>query len=165
MAAVAIYEELGRDPPVCHPCPHFCKIILVCQFNNEPSRILLAALVSGNRKLDAFVSSTFQKVVLHEVRFSDLAFSHPEQIKWNPSKRRFFNSAAAAKSEYDDEGEGEDDTNVDLNPVQVNAPDLPKKPNRLLVTVYRPVRATRAQLACFMRGSSFLHLLTERVGY
>jgi len=29
----------------------------------------------------------------------------------------------------------------------------------------RAVRATRAQLACFMRGSPFLHSLTERVDY
>jgi len=133
---VAIYE-LGQDPAVCHPCPHLCKIIFAYQFNNEPSRILLAALVSGDRQLDAFVVSTFQKVMLHEVQLSDLAFSHPEQTKWNSQKSRFFSSAAAAKNEYDDEGEGEDDTSVDLNPVQVNAPGLPMKPSPLLVAMYR----------------------------
>ena len=57
--------------------------------------------------------------MLCEVQFSDLAFSHPEQIKRDSSKRRFFDSAAAAKSEYD-EWEGEDDTSVDLNQTQVD---------------------------------------------
>ena len=73
--------------------------------------------------------------MLREVRFSDLAFSHPEQIKWNSSKRRFFNSAAAAKTEYDDEGE-EDDTGADPNQIQTDAPSFPKKQNPLLVTMY-----------------------------
>ena len=115
---------------------HGRKIIFTYQFNNEPIRILLAALASGHRQLDAFVTSAFQKAMLREVRFSDIALSHPEQVKWNTSKRRFFSSAAAAKSEYDDEGEGEDDTGVDPNQAQVDAPTLPKKPNPLLVTMY-----------------------------
>ncbi|KAF9642568.1 hypothetical protein BDM02DRAFT_2050166 [Thelephora ganbajun] len=115
---------------------HGRKIIFTYQFNNEPIRILLAALASGHRQLDAFVASAFQKAMLREVRFSDLASSHPEQIKWNSSKHRFFNSAAIAKSEYDEEGEGEDDTSADPNQMQVDAPSLPKKPNPLLVTMY-----------------------------
>ena len=115
---------------------HGRKIIFTYQFNNEPVRILLAALASGHRQLDAFVTSAFQKAMLREVRFSDIALSHPEQVRWNSSKHRFFSSAATAKSEYDDEGEGEDDTGIDLNQVQADAPTLPKKPNPLLVTMY-----------------------------
>ena len=103
---------------------HGRKMIFAYQFNNEPIRILLAALASGYRRLDAFVASTFQKAMLREVRFSDLAFSHPEQIKWNSPKRRFFNSAAAAKSECD-EWEGEDDTGADLNQTQVDILGFP----------------------------------------
>ena len=74
--------------------------------------------------------------MLREVRFSDLACNNPDQIKWNSAKRRFFNSAAAAKNEYDDEGEGGDDTGTDPNQMQVDAPSFPKKPNPLLVTMY-----------------------------
>jgi hypothetical protein len=58
--------------------------------------------------------------MLHEVWFSDLAFSHSKQIKWNLLKCRFFNSAMATRSEYNDEGEGEDDTSMDLNQMQIN---------------------------------------------
>ena len=74
--------------------------------------------------------------MLREVRFSDLAFNHPEQIKWNSSKRRFFNAAATSKSEYEDEGDGQDDSAPDPNEMQVDAPSLPKKLNPLLVTMY-----------------------------
>ena len=103
--------------------------------------------------------------MLREVRFSGLVFSHPEQIKLNSSKRRFFNSAAAVKSEYD-EGEAEDDTSADLNPNAGRysrfalAAEPPSRHN-----VRTAVRATRAQYVCFMRGSSFLHSLTGRVDY
>ena len=114
---------------------HSRKIIFAYQFNSEPIRILLAALASGHRQLDAFVASAFQKAMLREIRFSDLAFSHPEQIKWNSSKRRFFSASATSKSEYDDEGEGEDN-GVDSNQMQVDVPSLPKKLNPLLVTMY-----------------------------
>jgi len=115
---------------------HGRKIIFTYQFNNEPIRILLAALASGHRQLDAFVASAFQKAMLREVRFSDLAYNNPDQVKWNSAKRRFFNSAAASKTEYDDEGEGGDDASMDPNQMQVDAPSLPKKPNPLLVTMY-----------------------------
>ena len=74
--------------------------------------------------------------MLREVRFSDLACNNPDQVKWNSAKRRFFNSAAASKNEYDDEGEGGDDTSADPNQMQVDAPSFPKKPNPLLVTMY-----------------------------
>ena len=98
---------------------HSCKIFFAYRFNSELIRIPLAAPASGHCQLDAFIASTFQKAMLCEVWFSDLAFSHTEQIKWNSSKRRFFNSAVAAKSEYD-EWEGEDDTSADLNQTQVD---------------------------------------------
>ena len=144
---------------------HVCKIIFAYQFNNESIRILLAALASGHRQLDAFVASTFQRAMLRQVRFSGLVFNHPEQIKWNSSKRRFFNSGAAAKSEYD-EGEGEDNTSADLNQTQVDAPGFPKKPNSCLVTTYGHSCTSYQRIICvFMRNSSFLHSLTERVDY
>ena len=140
---------------------HGRKIIFTYQFNNEPIRILLAALASGHRQLDAFVASAFQKAMLREVRFSDLAFSHPEQIKWNPSKRRFFNSAAAAKNEYDDEGEGEDDTSTDPNQMQVDTPNLPKKPNPLLVTMYGQSCTSYQSAICMFCISRQFPLVTD----
>ncbi|KAF9647358.1 TPR-like protein, partial [Thelephora ganbajun] len=116
---------------------HGRKVIFTYQFNNEPIRILLAALASGHHQLDAFVASAFQKAMLREVRFSDLASSHPEQIKWNSLKCRFFNSAATSKSEYDEEGEGEDDTSADPGQIQVDAPSLPEKPTPFSCTSYQ----------------------------
>jgi len=104
---------------------HYCKIIFAYQFNNDPIRFLLAVLASAYRQLDTFVAPMLQRAMFREVRFSGLVFSHPEQTKWNPSKRRFLNSAAAVKSEYDDEGEGEGDTSADLNQTQVDTPGLP----------------------------------------
>ena len=141
---------------------HGRKIIFTYQFNNEPVRILLAALASGHRQLDAFVASAFQKAMLREVRFSDLAFSHPEQIKWNSSKRRFFNSATAAKSEYDDEGEVEDDANADPNQMQVDAPGLPNKPNPLLVTMYGQSCTSYQSAICVFRGQPEFPSLANR---
>jgi general transcription factor 3C polypeptide 3 (transcription factor C subunit 4) len=146
---------------------HGRKIIFAYQFNNEPVRILLAALASGHRQLDAFGASTFQKAMLREVRFSDLAFSHPEQIKWNSSKRRFFNSAAAAKSEYDDEGEGEDDVGADPTKCRSMLQGLPKKPNPVLVTMYGQSCTSYQSAICvfFCEVALALHPLTERVDY
>lgn len=128
------------------------KVIFTYQFNNEPIRILLASLASGHRQLDAFVASAFQKAMLREVRFSDLAFNHPEQIRWNSSKRRFFNATVAPKSEYDDEGEGEDDVGADPNQMQVDAPSLPKKLNPLLVTMYGQSCTSYQSSICKFRG-------------
>jgi general transcription factor 3C polypeptide 3 (transcription factor C subunit 4) len=128
------------------------KVIFTYQFNNEPIRILLASLASGHRQLDAFVASAFQKAMLREVRFSDLAFNHPEQIRWNSSKRRFFNATVAPKSEYDDEGEGEDDVGADPNQMQVDAPSLPKKLNPLLVTMYGQSCTSYQSSICMFHG-------------
>ena len=141
---------------------HGRKIIFTYQFNNEPIRILLASLASGHRQLDAFVGSAFQKAMLREVRFSDLAFNHPEHIKWNSSKRRFFNAAATTKSEYEDEGDGEDDAGTDLNHVQVNAPSLPKKPNPLLVTMYGQSCTSYQSTICMFSARRLFHNPTDR---
>jgi general transcription factor 3C polypeptide 3 (transcription factor C subunit 4) len=146
---------------------HGRKIIFTYQFNNEPIRILLAALASGHRQLDAFVASAFQKAMLREVRFSDVAFSHPDQVKWNSSKRRFFNSAAATlKNEGEDEGEGEEDTDADSSQMQVDAPSLPKKPNPLLVTMYgQSCTSYQSAICMFHANGSSLHSLTACVDY
>ena len=132
---------------------HGRKIIFTYQFNNEPIRILLASLASGHRQLDAFVASAFQKAMLREVRFSDLACNHPEQIRWNPSKRRFFSVSTTSKGEYDDEGEVEDDTGADSNQMQIDAPNLPKKPNPLLVTMYGQSCTSYQSAICTFRES------------
>lgn len=143
---------------------HGRKIIFTYQFNNEPVRILLAALASGHRQLDAFVASAFQKAMLREVRFSDLAFNHPDQVKWNSSKRRFFNSAVAApKNEDDDEGEDEDDTNTDSDQMQVDAPSFPKKPNPLLVTMYGQSCTSYQSAICMFHAGWLFHPLADRV--
>ena len=142
---------------------HGRKIIFTYQFNNEPIRILLAALASGHRQLDAFVASAFQKAMLREVRFSDLACNSPDQIKWNSSKRRFFNSAATSKNEYDDEGEGGDDTSTDLNQMQVDAPSFPKKPNPLLVTMYGQSCTSYQSAICKFHARQLSPLLSDEV--
>ena len=100
--------------------------------------------------------------MLREVRFSDLAFSHPEQIKWNSSKHRFFNSAAAAKTEYDDEGE-EDDTGADPNQMQTDAPSLPKKQNPLLVTMYGQSCTSYQSAICVFYARRFFPSLANRM--
>ena len=129
-----------------------------------PNRTLLVAFASGHRQLDDFVASTFQRAMLREVRFSGVVFHHPKQTKWNSWKRRLFNSAAAAKGEYNEEGE--DDTSMNLNRTKVDTPGYPKKPNPLLVTTYGQSCTSYQSIICvFMRSSSFLHSLTERVDY
>ena len=104
--------------------------------------------------------------MLREVRFSDLAFNHPEQIKWNPSKRRFFNTAATSKNEYEDEVDGEDDSGADPNQVQTDAPSLPKKQNPLLVTMYGQSCTSYQSAICPSHVRClFLDLLTQRTDY
>ena len=144
---------------------HGRKIIFTYQFNNEPIRILLAALASGHRQLDAFVASAFQKAMLREVRFSDLACNSPDQVKWNSAKRRFFNSAATSKNEFDDEGEGGDDASTDPNQIQVDAPSFPKKPNPLLVTMYGQSCTSYQSAICKLQDDSPLLSLTKLVDY
>lgn len=141
---------------------HGRKVIFAYQFNNEPIRILLAALASGHRQLDAFVASAFQKAMLREVRFSDLAFNHPDQIKWNSAKRRFFNSAPAPKNEYDDEGEGVDDASTDPSQMQVDAPSLPKKLNPLIVTMYGQSCTSYQSAICMFHVILCFHPRTDR---
>ena len=107
-------------------------IIFAYQFNDEQIRILLAVLASGYHQFDVLVAFMSQRAMLREVRFSGLVL---EQTKWNSSKRRFFNLAAAAKSECD-EGEAKDDTSTDPNKTQVDTPGFPYQPNPLLVIMY-----------------------------
>ena len=126
---------------------HGRKIIFTYQFNNEPIR--------RHRQLDAFVASAFQKAMLREVRFSDLACNSPDQV----------NSAATSKNEYDDEVEGGDDASTDPNQMQVDPPSFPNKPNPLLVTMYGQSYTSYQSAMCKLQYDSPLPSLTKRVDY
>ena len=87
---------------------HARKLITAYQFNNEPQRILLAALSSGLRPTDAFITSTLQKHLFREMKLGDTAVKTPELLKWNALNRRWAPSLGV-KLEGAEEGEdGED---------------------------------------------------------
>ncbi|KAF8895474.1 hypothetical protein BD779DRAFT_1499735 [Infundibulicybe gibba] len=117
------------------------KLITAHQFNNEPQRILLAALSSGMRPTDAFISSTLQKHLFRELKLTDHAVKNPEAMKWNALNKRFVSTTQAKGGEaYDGpEDDAEDDAQVADEATIVNNkvhPEIPTKSNPLMVAVY-----------------------------
>jgi general transcription factor 3C polypeptide 3 (transcription factor C subunit 4) len=112
------------------------KLINVHQFNNEPVRILLACLASGLHQTDAFIASPFQKHMLREVKFADLAINHREQLRWNPHKRRFGISGGSKTAEDDDDDAGEEHAGDEESQQMMDLPKPPTKPNPNILALY-----------------------------
>jgi general transcription factor 3C polypeptide 3 (transcription factor C subunit 4) len=112
------------------------KLINVHQFNNEPIRILFACLASGLQQTDAFIASPFQKHMLREVKFADLAVNHREQLKWNPHKRRYGASGGTKAADDDDDDAGEDLGGGEGSQSLTDLPKPPTKPNPNILTLY-----------------------------
>lgn len=83
---------------------HARKLITAHQFNNEPQRILIAALSSGLRPTDAFITSTLQKHLFREMKLADTAVRMPEVLKWNALNKRYA-PTLQMKAEAEDEAE------------------------------------------------------------
>lgn len=111
-------------------------MINVHQFNNEPIRILLAGLASGLHQTDSFIASPFQKHMLREVKFADLAARNKDQMRWNPRTRRF-GIIGGGKVVDEDEDEAGEETIVgeDNQPVS-DIPKAPSKQNPVILTLY-----------------------------
>jgi general transcription factor 3C polypeptide 3 (transcription factor C subunit 4) len=127
---------------------HARKLITAHQFNNEPQRILLAALSSGLRPTDAFITSTLQKHLFREMKLADTAVRTPEVLKWNALNKRY---APMSQMKAEPGAEGEDDADdVDGTGagVEKDGPglgsgagagamtEIPTKNNPILVAIY-----------------------------
>ncbi|KAF9459393.1 hypothetical protein BDZ94DRAFT_1199583 [Collybia nuda] len=116
------------------------KLITVHQFNNEPPRILMAALSSGLRPTDAFITSTLQKHLFREMKLADTAVKNPEVLRWNPLNKRY---APTAQAKTGDPGEAADDDD-DADPSStttatekdIKMSEIPTKHNPTLVAIY-----------------------------
>jgi general transcription factor 3C polypeptide 3 (transcription factor C subunit 4) len=127
---------------------HARKLITAHQFNNEPQRILLAALSSGLRSTDAFITSTLQKHLFREMKLADTAVRTPEVLKWNALNKRY---APTSQVKAEPGAEGEDDADdIDAGAGAVGAEkdssgpgsgaeamtEIPTKNNPIIVAIY-----------------------------
>jgi general transcription factor 3C polypeptide 3 (transcription factor C subunit 4) len=104
------------------------KLINSHQFNNEPPRLLLAALASGLLSVDAFIDSRLQKHISREVRLAD-SVAKGKEIRWNPHNRRYHLVGV-------DEVVKEDVEEPEDNSPNITAPDKPTKHNPVMVCIY-----------------------------
>lgn len=97
----------------------------------------MACLASGLLQTDAFIASPFQKHMLREVKFADLAYHHKEQIKWNPHKRRYGAiNAGKAAAEEDEDDAAEDAVDSEETTIVSDVPKPPSKPNPNILALY-----------------------------
>ncbi|KAJ7485387.1 hypothetical protein FB451DRAFT_55581 [Mycena latifolia] len=113
------------------------KVINSHQFNNEPLRIFVAALASGLRATDAFLSSPLQKAVYREMKISYVTAKSPELVKWVAQMKRFaLPNAKPEEANDEDDGPGQEDggnTNAnDAHPL----PDAARKCNPVITALY-----------------------------
>jgi general transcription factor 3C polypeptide 3 (transcription factor C subunit 4) len=92
------------------------------QFNNDPTRLMLACLGGGYHAVDAFIDTTFQKHLRREIQFTSMAAGE-EECTWVPSRNRWafkssgnVNTGGGSEDEEDEdvreEGEPEQDEDV-----------------------------------------------------
>jgi general transcription factor 3C polypeptide 3 (transcription factor C subunit 4) len=103
------------------------KLINSHQFNNDPPRLLLAALASGLMSVDAFIDSRLQKHLSREVKLID-AVVKGKEVRWNPHARRYHLTGA-------DEGT-KDDAEDRVASAELPAPSKPTKNNPIMVCIY-----------------------------
>ncbi|KAJ7666264.1 hypothetical protein DFH06DRAFT_1470427 [Mycena polygramma] len=125
------------------------KMMNTHQFNNEPLRILIAALASGLHSTDAFIISPLQKAMYREMKLSHMTAETPHLIKWVKQMKRFSFPISKLGEEND-----EDEVAVDEEPIDVTAPLLPdaaRKANPVITAVYgqMSVAAKSYQTAIF----------------
>lgn len=73
------------------------KLVVTHQFNNEPLRIMLAALASGLSATDEFISSPLQKHLLREMRIWDVA-AKGREMQWSATTKRWTVSSLSSGS-------------------------------------------------------------------
>lgn len=120
------------------------KLVNAHQFNNEPLRILLAALGSGLHATDSFLASTLSKHLLREVRLADAAIKNKDALRWNPTLRRYgLPSAPTNKGgENDDAVDDEDEATREGSPTAtekefvLDKTNLPTKSNPINIALY-----------------------------
>jgi general transcription factor 3C polypeptide 3 (transcription factor C subunit 4) len=112
------------------------KMINLHQFNNEPIRILLAGLSSGLHQTDSFIASPFQKHMLREVKFADLAARNKDQMRWNPRTRRYGTIGGGKVAEEDEDEVGEEPIVGEDARAVSDIPKPPSKQNPVILTLY-----------------------------
>ncbi|KAJ7512667.1 TPR-like protein [Mycena galericulata] len=115
------------------------KVMSAHQFNNEPLRLLLAAISSGLRATDAFITSTLQKVISREMRVWHFIAKMPDQVRWVQQAKRF--SLPHLKPEdVNDDGDGDGDAGGQQETVAIDdahpLPDAARKASPVVTALY-----------------------------
>ncbi|KAJ7927521.1 TPR-like protein [Mycena leptocephala] len=112
---------------------HCRKIMTVHQFNNEPLRILVAALASGLYSTDAFIVSPLQKAIYREMKLSHMTVKTPELVRWAKQMKRFSIPVSKLEEANDeDDADGEEEPVDDVHPL----PDAARKSNPVITALY-----------------------------
>jgi len=139
LAIISCASRARQYPAVLEQCR---RLMNMHQFNNEPLRILCAALASGLRQTDSFIISTLQKHMLREMKIHDAAVKNKDTMKWGVVGRRYVLDPTARNKEEEaddavEEGAG-DVAPSDATAVPDATPSkfLPTKHNPMLVGLY-----------------------------
>ncbi|KAF7344575.1 hypothetical protein MSAN_01939600 [Mycena sanguinolenta] len=112
---------------------HSRKIMHVHQFNNEPLRILNAALASGLHATDAFIVSPLQKLIYREMKMSHITATNPDLLRWASAAKRFSIPASKGEEADDDDDDDEGDEPIDdAHPL----PEAARKANPVITALY-----------------------------
>lgn len=133
----------------------FRKFMLTWQFNNEPIRLFLACLASGLPQADQFVTTTFQKFMLREMRTHAAAVEG--NVYWAPQMRRYTIHTSATEKEADD---AEADGDLGAGDGDKGAPPRPTKNNPMISTVYgQSLCMAKSFQSAICRAPSFISVL------
>ncbi|KAJ7634784.1 TPR-like protein [Roridomyces roridus] len=136
---------------------HCRRMVHINQFNNEPLRLLLAALSSGLRATDAFILSPLQKALWREMKIWHLTCKSQDLVRYVPHLKRF----SLLNGKDDDEDEAGPANEVTDAPSKKSAPPaLPesaKKANPVIFAVYgqMSIAAKSYQTAIFYLLQAF----------
>ncbi|KAJ6588829.1 hypothetical protein B0H19DRAFT_1248427 [Mycena capillaripes] len=130
MAIITCGVAAQRYPAVVEHCR---KVMGSHQFNNEPLRILVAALASGLHSTDAFIVSPLQKALYREMKLSHLTAKSPELVKWVKQMKRFSMPTSKMEEVNDDEDVGGEEDPVGDAPT---LPDAARKSNPAITALY-----------------------------
>ncbi|KAJ6590475.1 TPR-like protein [Mycena vulgaris] len=110
LATVTCAVAARRFPVVVEQCR---KLMQSHQLNNEPLRILLAAIASGGESTDAFIIHPLQSVVRRELKFSRIVAECPERIIWTSRVKRFTILPVSQTDEPNEEEDIETDDSIE----------------------------------------------------
>jgi general transcription factor 3C polypeptide 3 (transcription factor C subunit 4) len=111
----------------------------VHQFNNEPIRLMFAALAGTMRSSDSFINTALQKHMFREVKNAEMAVNQREMLSWWPKKHRYgFKGKSKDKMVVGEEDEDEDEVDAPVQDITEGSTQgfIPVRHNPVLVTMY-----------------------------